>query len=149
VGRSVSSVKKCRRCGETKPRTEFTRSTGLPNAVHSNCKPCAAEVARARNGRDPERLRLVNRRSKLKRNFGLSLEEYDRMLQAQANACAICGSTEAGGRGGRAGSFHVDHCHATGRVRGLLCHSCNTGIGHLRDSIPLLQRAVVYLSRGG
>lgn len=57
------------------------------------------------------------------RTYGLSPEEHDRMLAAQNGACAICKTIPS--------KFHVDHCHLTGRVRGLLCPACNTGVGHV------------------
>ena len=148
MGRRVADSKKCRRCGEVKPRADFTRVTGLPNAVHSNCKACAAAGARERNGRSPERLRLVNRRAKLKRNFGLTLEQYEAMVRAQDGRCAICGTGEPGGRGARTGSFAVDHDHGTGRIRGLLCNGCNTGLGLFKDSPSVLRSAIDYLRRG-
>ena len=67
------------------------------------------------------------------------------MLAAQDGKCAICGTTSTGNRK----AFHVDHDHKTGKVRGLLCSNCNTGIGNLRDDIGLLNRAIEYLSHKG
>lgn len=77
----------------------------------------------------PDEARAANRRNALKK-YGITPEDYDRMLKEQGG-CAICGATEPGGRGK---NFHVDHCHSTGRVRGLLCHHCNVGIGMLREN---------------
>lgn len=148
MGRRVSETKKCKRCGEAKPRADFTRVTGLPNAVQSYCKACNAEVARERRARrHPSHQAAINRRSKLKRNYGLTLEQYEQMRSAQGGLCAICGTGDPGGRGGHVGSFVVDHCHDTGKIRGLLCHACNTGIGSLRDSVEVLASAIGYLSR--
>lgn len=70
--------------------------------------------------------------------YVLSLEEYEALLTAQAGACAICAGP---------GPLHVDHCHRTGRVRGLLCPPCNKGIGHLRDDPNTLDKAAAYLRR--
>jgi predicted nucleic acid-binding Zn ribbon protein len=70
--------------------------------------------------------------------------DYDALLLAQGGRCAICGADEAGGKGGR---FHVDHNHATGRVRGLLCHGCNLGIGMLRDDPDVMRAAIRYVER--
>ena len=77
----------------------------------------------------------------LKRKFGIGLNEYNLLLESQDYGCAICGSKKPYGRG----NFHVDHCHETGRVRGLLCHHCNTGIGSLKDDPLLLSKALDYL----
>jgi hypothetical protein len=68
-------------------------------------------------------------------------QQYDEMLEAQGGCCALCGSDFPGGRG----RFVVDHCHDTGRIRGLLCNLCNVGLGALRDSPQLLQKAIHYL----
>ena len=77
------------------------------------------------------------------RNVGLTLEDYDTMLAGQGGGCAICGNHESGDK--RTPRFHVDHCHATGVVRGLLCSSCNLGLGKFADSPERLERAALYL----
>jgi cytochrome c peroxidase len=79
---------------------------------------------------------------RLQRDYGLSQDQFDGMLAAQNSACAICHTTEPKGQG----AFHVDHCHSSGVVRGLLCHSCNVGLGHFRDDTALLMRATEYLA---
>lgn len=81
-------------------------------------------------------------KSRLKFQYKLSLEDYKALLQNQDNKCAICNCSSPTGRWD---SFHVDHCHTTGKVRGLLCHHCNTGIGNLKDSIEILNKAISYL----
>jgi hypothetical protein len=63
-----------------------------------------------------------------KRLYGITIADYDRMFDEQNGLCAVCGSDKALGRGRR---FHVDHDHITGKVRGLLCHLCNTAIGRI------------------
>lgn len=77
-----------------------------------------------------------------RRTFGISLEEHAAMLEAQGGRCAICRSDKPGGRG----RFAVDHCHSSGRVRGLLCVACNAGLGQFRDDPDLLRAAVAYLA---
>jgi len=67
------------------------------------------------------------------------------LREHQQNRCAICDASEPGGQG----DFHVDHDHATGKVRGLLCSRCNTSLGLYRDSPERLRRAADYLARGG
>lgn len=81
------------------------------------------------------------RETQLRRNYGLSLERYAEMLAAQGNACAICRTRTPRGHG----AFHVDHCHDTGRIRGLLCHNCNVGLGNFKDSTSHLVAAIEYL----
>lgn len=79
--------------------------------------------------------------SKLLRTFGITVEQYEAMLAAQNGVCAICFSKHKTMR------LSVDHCHKTGKVRGLLCGKCNSGIGMLSDSIDLLASAQRYLER--
>ncbi len=79
--------------------------------------------------------------------YGISIEEYDRMLEAQGNVCAICKLPEraTNKRSGRVHNLAVDHCHDSGKVRGLLCSNCNTAIGLLKENADLFQSAVNYL----
>ena len=80
------------------------------------------------NVKTPEQRRIAiekGRGYQLKRNYGISVEEYSRMLVAQGGVCAICRTAKKTGRGG----LHVDHCHKTGRVRKLLCVRCNMALG--------------------
>jgi hypothetical protein len=78
----------------------------------------------------------------LKRRYGITVEDYNRMLTAQAGLCLICLRRP---RGRHRTKLCVDHCHATGQVRGLLCSSCNSAIGRLLDDPAYLRRAVQYL----
>jgi hypothetical protein len=81
----------------------------------------------------------------LKRRYGMSLTQYESMLAAQNGACAICQKTEVNEIKGKNISLAVDHCHATNRVRGLLCSSCNRALGLFDDSPDLLSKARKYL----
>lgn len=73
--------------------------------------------------------------------YGLTPEQYAEMLAEQEGRCAICRIGTPGGRGG----WHVDHDHATGMVRGLLCHNCNLALGNFKDDVTRLRAAVAYL----
>lgn len=98
------------------------------------------ETERARSLRGiretPERKRqwLLNK-------YNLTVEDYNLLLEKQNNLCAICGGIS----NGRWNCLFVDHCHKTGRVRGLLCFKCNTAIGMLDDNTDSLNRAIEYL----
>lgn len=76
--------------------------------------------------------------------YGLTPERYAAMLAEQGKRCAICGTAEPGGRSGR---WHVDHCHESNLVRGLLCSGCNIGLGHFKDDPERLRAAITYLER--
>ena len=78
--------------------------------------------------------------------FGLTPDEYDVMFEKQGGVCAICLEPEKVKRNGKVKNLAVDHDHETGAIRGLLCHHCNVGIGHLKDSPVLLLKASEYLS---
>lgn len=74
---------------------------------------------------------------------GLTKEQYELMIKDQNNSCAICNTKESGGRG----RWHVDHCHSSGKVRGLLCKSCNLFLGLAKDNINILTEAISYLRK--
>jgi len=84
--------------------------------------------------------RIGSRKAELKK-FGIDEAHYQRMLRKQNGICAVCDGPPDGP------SFCVDHCHITGEIRGLLCHSCNLGIGNLGDDPNILRRAAKYLER--
>jgi hypothetical protein len=83
----------------------------------------------------------------LRESFGISMEEFRAMSEAQDGKCAICGSNHAGTRHGKKKTLAVDHDHETGKVRGLLCEACNQGIGKLKDDPEILMAAAEYLKR--
>ena len=107
-----------------------------------------AEQVRLRNMSDkgrayavsPERV-LGRKNRNLIKNYGITLEDYNRMFGEQNGCCKICGKHQQDLKA----SLHVDHNHTTGKVRGLLCHHCNVGIGHFEDNIALLSNAIAYL----
>jgi hypothetical protein len=101
-----------------------------------------ASVAR----RSPEATARNERRvfnSHLRKDYGITIEQYDAMLAAQGGVCAICKKPRANGH-----RLHVDHNHTTGEVRGLLCVTCNSAIGTLKEDPTLFAAALAYL-RGG
>jgi hypothetical protein len=79
----------------------------------------------------------------LKRQYGISSAERDAMLQEQGGACAVCKTKEPDGNG----RWRVDHCHVSGKVRGILCSSCNLALGLMKDNIASFRRAIIYLNK--
>lgn len=162
------ATKVCTKCGTSKPLSEFHRQSGARDGRRPDCRVCnlasqrarrqaAPELNRARvrawreanPGRDQERMDrftaagkrpLSNRRSHLRRKYGLTVEHYDEMLSAQGGGCAICGRKPREDL-----SLHVDHCHDSGAVRGILCFRCNNGIGDFAHDPALLRAAASYL----
>jgi hypothetical protein len=97
------------------------------------------ESCRASRDKQPDKSRARN----LMRSYGITIAQYDAMFAAQGGRCAICLSDKP--RGSRGRHFAVDHCHSTGKVRGLLCSHCNTVLGKMNDNPDTLLRAVDYL----
>mgnify|MGYP001233749649 CR=1 FL=1 len=96
---------------------------------------------------DPNDVREKGWRNKLKTQFGMSVEDYDLLLEEQGGVCAICRQKETQKHKGRIIRMAVDHCHDTGEVRGLLCRACNTGIGLLGHDTERLTAAIQYLDQ--
>lgn len=88
----------------------------------------------------------IEKARSLRESFGLSLEQYQEMHDRQQGKCAICGQPETQLRGGKVKALAVDHCHSTGRIRGLLCCDCNQAIGKLKDDVQILESAIRYLN---
>jgi hypothetical protein len=84
----------------------------------------------------------------LKKRFGISLEEFELMLESQKHVCAICGHPERSidHRTKRVRSLAVDHCHTTGKIRGLLCSDCNTALGLLKDNPETMANMIIYIN---
>lgn len=94
---------------------------------------------------DPEKYKEMGRKSERTRRFkryGITEEQYTLLWESQAGLCDICRSSLVEGR-----ATHVDHCHTTGQVRGILCHHCNVMLGHCKDNIEILKRAILYLEK--
>lgn len=145
--------KACTACGQVKPTTQFYKRKVSKDGLQNHCKPCSNErIARKRaNNREYMRSYMKSdagktavRRHRLKKNYGLSLQEFNELLSAQSFSCACCGTTEPKGNSNQ---WHVDHCHETGAVRGLLCNACNIGIGCLGDDLQGVRNALKYLER--
>jgi hypothetical protein len=136
--------KTCKTCGEEKSLELFSKGKKYVNGYRPHCIECRRkyeiESYYKHKHKKPYDYKEDKDR-KLKAAYGIGYAEYLTMLEAQNGCCAICGTNDTGGRK----AFHVDHCHNTGKVRGLLCGNCNSGIGNLRDDIELLKRAIQYL----
>ena len=91
------------------------------------------------------------RNIELKKNFGITLEQYNEMLDSQGGVCAICGNVETtvNHNTKKVQNLSVDHCHTTGKVRGLLCNLCNTGLGKFRENPDFLAKAISYILNKG
>ena len=143
----MAQTKRCSKCREFKPLSDFHRDRGQLSGLSCRCRRCRGVQRRRRYIESGEHERMAQqyeaetRSIRYQRRYGITLADYDEMLEEQGGGCAICGKTPED-NGKRLG---VDHDHNTGRVRGLLCDKCNSGLGMLRDDSTLLLRAVEYL----
>ena len=130
--------KNCNKCNIIKELKNFyftkNQSTGT-KYYHSRCVQCY-------NIYDYK----IDKNSKLKKAYGISLQDYNELLTKQNGKCSICGVDNNGYYRKKLRAFAVDHCHTTSKIRGLLCSDCNTGIGLLKDNIDLLNNAIKYLN---
>lgn len=129
-------TKRCTKCGEEKPLSSFHKERRSSDGVTARCKSCTSNYGKSWRQSKGNAYHRTQR-------YGITPEEYTEMLEEQLHKCACCGSSNPKRRAG----FVIDHDHATGLVRGLLCHSCNIGIGQLGDSINGLTQALDYLRR--
>lgn len=135
-------MKKCTKCGVQKPLSEFYRTKLKKDGFQSGCKICSDLSNKKTKEKDPQKYAEMRRKHKLKKEYNLTLENFNVLKIQQKGCCAICKSKLKDGQG-----THVDHCHKTGIVRGLLCNSCNRGIGYLQDSLEILKSAQAYLEK--
>jgi len=148
--------KECVQCHTIKPLEDYfadKRMTGK-GGKNSSCKACQklnrqkwSEENREYQTEYFKDYYQKNKRAqqgkRLEKKYGITIDDYEAILVAQKGACAVCCSVTARGNG----KFHVDHDHKTGKVRGLLCHDCNVGLGNFKDSPELLEAASTYLRR--
>ena len=117
---------------------------------YGNCPDCKKEWAQD----NPEKIKAAwkkhrkqnpeyNKEYKLRTRFGMSLDDFNNILSRQNYSCAICKSKTPKRKNS---GWIVDHCHTTGKVRGILCHPCNVAIGFLEDSVEILDNAKEYLN---
>lgn len=128
-------MKTCKRCKTDKPLDQFPKGRDK-DGLYIWCRDCNTDYHRERRHSNPAIKRRQQELSR-KRKYGLHPDQYSRMLEDQNYTCAICFTAEP---------LLVDHCHKSGRVRGLLCKRCNTILGLVKDSRTHLQRAQDYLN---
>ena len=169
----MSNLKVCCTCKNLKPLDSFSKLKKSTDGYQNRCRSCASiknkiwrqqniDKVKLNNGKwaknNPERAyegrkrwreqnldrsKKVNKNSWLKRAYGITLDKYNEMLEFQQNKCKICNENK---------KLVVDHCHKTGKVRGLICDKCNVGLGRFNDDLNLILKAAEYLNvylRGG
>lgn len=169
---SEEATKRCSRCPGDQPLDAFPRDKTRPDGLHPYCKACIKKHRRvptaepvSRNGAPDGSRRCsdcknvfplenftkrgyqctdcrpaYNRRVWYRHTYGIEWEEVEALIEAQGNKCAACQDPLE--------TFHLDHCHTSGHVRGVLCHHCNVALGHLRDEPRRIRSLLRYLEDG-
>jgi len=120
--RIQNDLQKCRHCKLDLPLHRFHKDRKTPNGLYHTCRSC---------------------RSKYRRLIDMSESKYKEILASQNNQCAICGKDAKEFKT----SLNVDHDYQTEKIRGLLCTNCNMGLGHFKDSLSNLHRALMYIAK--
>jgi hypothetical protein len=161
-------MKKCTKCGVEKPLSEFHKKKDNKDGLQNACKSCRVFENNNHYSKNKTKRLLwqkdyyknntesVKNRGKdwrkanknhsenydLLRNYGITAEQKQQMIEQQNNSCAICQNKFKDKK-----SAHVDHCHTTGKVRSILCSGCNTGLGLFKESQMYLKSALLYLKK--
>lgn len=149
-------MKKCNKCQKIKPLTEFFKDKASSDGYYTICKKCKSDSTYKWRKENKE---LYNNGAKkwrknnpekeygheIKRRYGLSLEDYNKMLVKQEMKCALCDTQHDPTK--KRGRLYVDHCHKTGQIRALLCSAHNCMLGYANDDVEILQRAVDYVNK--
>lgn len=130
----TKQFKRCPKCGKTKPFSDFQKDKTKSGGRTCWCKKCQ---------------QALNRICKMRKKFNISEKQYQKMLSEQNGVCSICGFPETKKQNGKIVMLAVDHCHVTGKNRGLLCMKCNVALGAFRDDIDIMASAISYLKQCG
>ena len=125
-------MKKCSQCKKEKAYSEFYKRHETKDGYRYECKKCVSA-----NGKKPKAIKAA-KKARLKYKYGITIEEAQRI---QETPCEICGDASK--------ASVIDHNHQTGLVRGALCNTCNQGIGLLKDSPIVVEKALEYLKSRG
>ena len=131
-------MKNCIHCQQEKQDTEFNKDRRYKDGLFCYCKKCQT-VKRVQLRKENFEREITN---DLQRTYGISYEDKLAMIKQQNFKCAICKSEISYDN-----KAAIDHCHTSMKVRGILCRACNTGIGHLQDSVEVLEIAIQYLKK--
>lgn len=140
-------LKQCSKCKIDKPLGDFYKDSHNNDKLTGQCKNCRKEHRKQFYYNSPIYRKNV-RTSSLRKKFNITHEEFLEISESQNNLCAICGQPPKKSKNRIFGDFaflDVDHDHKTGKIRKLLCNSCNKGLGCFRDNVEVLTKAREYL----
>jgi hypothetical protein len=128
----------CIKCDRWLPPAAFNRDSNVRDGLSIRCRECRALQQKSAYPTEARAFALRH----VRRTYGLEPEQFEAMVRAQTNRCAICSEDMGQGKG-----RHVDHCHVTGKVRALLCNHCNSALGHAKDNPMTLRAMADYVER--
>ena len=144
-------MKTCNTCHLAKAETEFHKGTRYKGGIRPRCKKCHQTACKDYESRNPHIRKKCEKNyaarhpdkiySKRLKHLGVNYELYMQMFAEQQGTCKICKKPQHGKK------LAVDHCHRTGKIRGLLCEKCNQGLGMFKDNEQLLIEAIRYLEK--
>lgn len=132
--------KPCTVCGLVKALSEYGAQASRCDGLKSECRVCSKAKRAVLLTTDLAGTRAKQREANVKATYKITSAEYKALIDTSNGKCALCGGVNADGN-----ALAVDHCHASGRVRGMLCVHCNLGLGHFKDSVATLEKAIAYL----
>ena len=136
--RIIRGCKICNVCGKNKRVSSYIKSRLTKSGIRGECKECN------NSSRGKYKVsKKKERQYKLKKLYGITPEQYKDIWDRQEGLCSIC-KVQLSSLPDKA--VHIDHCHVTEKVRGILCGHCNRGLGHFRDSVLYLDAAKKYLT---
>jgi Recombination endonuclease VII len=150
----TNGLKFCNGCKEWRSKGDFNKDPKAPDKLHYRCRLCRRKYRRQQEVKDrtaaynkkyarenPELMKAKDRKNSLKRFWNMTVEEFEALKKSQGGTCALCDKTESNPHK----SLCIDHDHATGKIRGLLCDNHNRAMGLFKDSIEDMEKAIKYL----
>jgi len=145
----MDGLKRCLRCQVERPVVNFWPDRRRPDGYYAYCKDCASAMRMSSYYKNWAREQALARKTHLKKKYGITPADYDRMFAEHGGLCAICRKPGTPVHQKVRYPLYVDHDHATNRVRGLLCYYCNTLLQKAGESIQVLDNAIDYLVKYG
>lgn len=144
-------MKRCVSCKKDLSESEFSLDSRSKDLLKPDCKSCRSAYMKNRRAKNPDKLRVQSRTwaknnpdkvldSHYRAKYDISLDQFNQMCQDQEHKCFLCDKIPKG-------KLVVDHDHSTGKIRGLLCRSCNGALGVLGDSLSKINKVVQYLEK--
>ena len=147
-GPAVDPGKKwCGSCQTVKLLSDFAVNSNQVDGLQGFCRPCGRAKQTAWREKNRAKSNALATRSHRHKRIGIEYEEYELLLRLHENKCAICKREETTQHRGLTRALAVDHCHESGRIRGLLCNNCNRGLGLFDDSKERIASALEYMNQ--